>query len=128
MPGGPKEERLRQWVGKRLARERGLASALARHLGRANSWITVYVNGERDADLDTSIAIAHFFNLTLEEIVGNDPLPKGQMPRPKVGAALRELTLLVPDLDDEQLQLTLQFVRQLRRVSGRPRGRGPAGG
>jgi hypothetical protein len=74
MPGGAREERLRAWVSKRLKR-RGVSAALARHLDRHQSWVTMYSAAERDADFDTCIQIAEFFRVTLASIVGEVELP-----------------------------------------------------
>lgn len=82
VPGGVREERLRSWVSKRLKR-RGIPAALARHLGRPQSWVTRYSTGEGDADFDTAIAIAEFFRVKMAAIVGEIELPDDERPPAK---------------------------------------------
>lgn len=75
MPGGPLQERLRDWVRERLKRRRGASMALARHIKKEPSWVTLYSAGVRDADLDTAVGIASYFGVSLVEILGDAPLP-----------------------------------------------------
>jgi hypothetical protein len=75
MPGGQIEERIRKWVRRRL-RTRGLSVALARNIGRPPAWVSMYVAGDRDADLDTSLNILTFFGVSILEV---GQLPEDQL-------------------------------------------------
>jgi transcriptional regulator with XRE-family HTH domain len=74
MSGGRLEERVRTWV-HRHTRERGERARLAAHLGRQRAWVTRYVNGQVDADLDTTAAIAAYFSVPIEALFAPGPLP-----------------------------------------------------
>src|SRR5687767_5778398 len=69
------EDRLRNWVRRRIAR-RGEQKLFGDAVGRAESWVTDYLEGRRHPDLDTTIAIARAFNLRLEEVTSLRPLPE----------------------------------------------------
>jgi hypothetical protein len=136
MPGGTREERLRTWVSKRLQR-RGVGAALARHLGKPQAWVTMYSARARDADLDTSIKIAEFFNVPLAAIVGEVDLPDEEQPADqglseKVERAIEidseSLLQIVdawPALEGQQRELLSASAAEYLRVS---QGSGPGGG
>lgn len=89
MPGGPLQERLRDWVRDRLKRRRGSNMALSRHLKKEPSWVTLYTAGVRDADLDVAVQIAQFFGVSLTAIIGEAPLPPGVAPDAELEAKAR---------------------------------------
>lgn len=98
MPGGPLEERLREWVKARVKRERGLASRLAEYLDRHPSWVTMYTASSVDADLDTSVQIAAFFRIPLETLIGQGPLVSDEETAAQTRALeqIRELLQTIP--------------------------------
>jgi hypothetical protein len=96
--------------------------ALAKHLRRDPSWVTLYTAGMRHPDLDTSVQIATFFRLSLAEILG-DALPEilakdGQASRlsPEMRAALAVLTR---ELSDETPRAQLTEVKTERHTTRR---------
>lgn len=74
MAGGRVEERVRAWV-RRRTQERGARARLAEHLHRERAWVTKYINSQVDADLDTTLAIAQFFDVAPAALFGTAPLP-----------------------------------------------------
>jgi hypothetical protein len=75
MAGGRLEERVRKWVHQHT-RERGERARLAAHLRRQRAWVTRYINGQVDADLDTTAAIAEYFSIPIETLFAPSPIPR----------------------------------------------------
>jgi hypothetical protein len=107
--GGEYEERLRAWVARQLE-TRGAGAALARYLKRPASWVTKYATAERDADFDTSIKMAKFFEASMASIVGEIPLPEVQ-PMPKESPLLRAMVRVFKMLDEKQQKALLGVAR-----------------
>jgi hypothetical protein len=75
MAGGRFEERVRAWVRQRTL-ARGDRARLAAHLQRPRAWVTKYVSGRVDADLDTTMALAAYFGVAVGAVFGPAPLPR----------------------------------------------------
>lgn len=75
---------------KKLRKQRDLTQQkLADDLGIAKSTISMYENGRREPDFETSEAIADYFNVRLDDLLGrkNNPfagLPSNIIPIPKM--------------------------------------------
>ena len=55
---------------KELRIEKGLSQQkLGKELGFCNQTISFWENGNREPDLDTLVEIAHFFEVSLEELL-----------------------------------------------------------
>jgi hypothetical protein len=55
---------------------RGDAAALAKALGKPQSFVNQYVQGRQHANLDTSVALAQQFHFSLRTLTGLDPYPE----------------------------------------------------
>ena len=75
MAGGRLEERVRDWVRQRTL-ARGERARLAAHLGRQRAWVSKYVNGQVDADFDTTLALADYFSVPIDAMLGARPRPR----------------------------------------------------
>jgi hypothetical protein len=120
-------ENLRAFVRERVHKEgalyrRGAARALAKYLGRPESWVSHYIdddNGERrHADIDTALAICEFYDVNLlafrkgqPKVITAPPLTAEQVEAAKIAAMwLRKSasvqaaarTLLLAAVDDPE--------------------------
>ena len=75
MAGGRLEERVRNWVRQRMP-NRGDRARLAAHLDRQRGWVTRYLNGQVDADLDTTVALASYFAVPVATLLGSAAPPR----------------------------------------------------
>jgi hypothetical protein len=104
-------ENLRAFVRERVHKEgalyrRGAARALAKYLGRPESWVSHYIdddNGERrHADIDTALAICDFYGVSLlafrkgqPAVTTEPPLTAEQVEAGKIAAMWLRKTAVV---------------------------------
>jgi len=75
MAGGRLEERVRAWVRQRTL-ARGARARLAAHLHRQRAWVSKYLNGQVDADFDTTLALADYFSVPIDAMLGARARPR----------------------------------------------------
>lgn len=71
---GKLEDRLREAVRARIT-GRGAKAALARAIGKPQSFVTEYLQKKQHANLDTSVALAKAYGFSLRALTGLDPYP-----------------------------------------------------
>ena len=97
------QERLKQ-----LRKERKVTQVqLAAHLGYYHSAVVKWESGQCEPSYDILIRIADYFDVTLDDLLGRaEPLP--------LTDTQRELSNKVPFLSDEQTQIILGIINQLK--------------
>lgn len=95
----PLEDRLRSYVRREIARREALApitreerpgarSAFTKAIGRPTNFVSRYLTGRGHANLDTTIRIMAYFNLSWDQVRGRAPLPAPQaIPAPPMLSA-----------------------------------------
>lgn len=118
MAGRIFQERLRAWV-KARTREYGERKRLSLALGRQGNWVTKFVQGDADAEIDDAVLIAKFYRIGVAAVFGEQSLP----PADPVMARMCELLTKVPPQFLPEVQGTLElFVRLQTDVPPPPNG------
>jgi hypothetical protein len=66
-------DRFRDWLSKKLKRNRGLASKLAEHIDAHRNWPGRYVKGKHKIYLEDAAKVAAFLNTSLSEVCKYQP-------------------------------------------------------
>lgn len=112
---------------KALRSEKGVKqSELAAAVNVSQAALSGYETEKYEAELETYMAIADFFGVTLDYLLGrsDDPSPAPELPQEKyreilAGPGLRLLLDADANLTDEQLQEIVEFIEFKRRHENR---------
>lgn len=88
-------------------------------IGRTQTWVSHYLSGRHDCDLDTLAALAAFLNLDLSALVG----PSGERLRTRLDPPLDELVMLFQSVPPDEREVILQLLRSLTRPIHQRRAR-----
>ncbi len=81
-------------------------------IGRGYSWVSAFFAGKRHADVDTLVAMARVFGVTVGDLLGERGRPKG----PILAAILKACE----ELDEKGLRIVLGVAQSLPKATGSP--------
>lgn len=90
---------------------------LARHFGWGDTTVSNYISGNRQPDLETTQALADFFDVTLDYLLGRTDNPKEYV-TPKIPEnweqVIRRLT--EQGLSAEDVEAAIEFIRAAKKM------------
>ena len=118
---------------KKLRKNKGITQAeLGKVLGVSPSTIGMYEQGRRTPDKNSLLALARFFNVTTDYLLGNDAAPSQHAPAPsyldqetaemaeqlKNNPSMRMLFDASKDASSKDLEIAANLLRQLKGNEG----------